>query len=181
VKRIRRIGLSLVLAVALLVAMPMATMAANPTVSITVKAEVVSITNTQAAWDIGTIATSATVYFSATGAQDDDYSQIENTGSVAVDIEIQGTTIEGGTYDWTGSAAGTPGDQIYGLLANSEAAPTVYDIVVKSASYVDLIANLVVDDTYTWSMKFLGPTAFHASDDGNEKTGTVTLVASKHT
>jgi len=179
--RIRQLGLSLVLAVALLGVLAVPAFAANPTVSITVTAEVVAITNTEANWAIGTIATSATVYFSATGSQDDDYSQIDNTGSVAVDIEIQGTTIEGGSYDWTASATGTPGSEIYGLLANSEATPTVYDIVVKSSDYVDLIANLVVDDLYDWSMKFLGPTAFNANDDGAEKTATVTLVASKHT
>jgi hypothetical protein len=181
VKRIRRIGLSLVLAVVLLVAMPLATMAANPTVSITVTAEVVSITNTQAAWAIGNVATTATVYFSATGAQDDNYSQIENTGSVAVDIEIQGTNIEGGTYDWTLASDGVAGDQIYGLWANSPSNGPTYNVTVKSSSYVDITTNLAADGTYDWSMKFLGPTAFHASDDGNEKTATVTLVASKHT
>jgi len=177
--RIRQLGLSLVLALALLGALAVPAFAANPTVSITVTAEVVAITNTQANWAIGVVDTSATVYFSATGAQDDDYSQITNTGSVTVDIEIQGTLIEGGDYDWALDATGTPGSEIYGLLANSEAAPTVYDIVVKPSAYVDLIAGLVKTDTYDWSMKFLGPTAFNANDAGAEKTSTVTLVASK--
>lgn len=177
-RKIRRVALSLVLAMALLVMLAFPAGAANPTVSITVTAKVVSITNTQSTWGIGTVDTSATVYFSATGSQDDDYSQIENTGSVTVDIEIQGTDIEGGSYDWTLSATGTPGSETYGLLANSEATPTVYDIVVKSSSYNDLIAGLVKDDTYDWSMKFLGPTAFNANDDGAEKSATVTLVAS---
>jgi hypothetical protein len=170
--------LSLVLAVALLVGLPLTMMAANPTVSITVTAQVVSITNTQAAWDIGTVDTTATVYFSATGAQDDNYSQITNTGSVAVDIEIQGTNIEGGSYDWTLAADGVAGDQIYGLWANNPSNGSTYNVTVKSSAYQDITTNLAADGTYDWSMKFLGPTAFHASDDGNEKTATVTLVAS---
>ena len=176
-RKFRRITLSLVLAVALLAMLVVPVTAANPTVSITVTAKVVSITNTQSSWAIGTVAVDAVVYFSATGAQDDDYSQITNTGSVSVDIEIQGTDIEGGTYDWT--LAATTGDQQYSLFANSESTPTVYDVEVKSSAYNDLTTSLTASDTYDWSMKFSAPTAFHASDDGNEKSATVTLVASE--
>ena len=177
-KQFRRIALSLALTVALLGLFAVPAFAANPTVSITVTAEVVSITNTQATWAIGTVATDAVVYFSATGSQDDDYSQIENTGSVAVDVEIQGTDIEGGDYDWTLAAAA--GSETYSLYANSESTPTVYDIEVKSSSYNDLTTNLAASGTYDWSMKFTAPSAFNAADDGNQKTATVTLVASKY-
>lgn len=178
-KRIRRIGLSLVLAVALLVAMPLTTMAAgNPTVAITVTAEVVSITNSENTWNMATIATSATVYFSANNLEDVDYSTITNTGSVNVDIEIQGTVINGeGVYDWTW--AEDPGDQIYSLYAYNVTS-AAYDIAVKTADFVDIKVNLAPDGTYLWSMKFEGPTAFNAADPGDAKTATVTLVASKH-
>ena len=175
---LKRTGLSLVLALALLAAVAVPAFAANPTVSITVTAQVVSITNTQATWAIGVVDVDDVVYFSATGAQDDDYSQITNTGSVAVDIEIQGTDIEGGDYDWT--LAATAGSEQYSLYANSESTPTVYDVEVKSSTYGDLTTNLAVDGTYDWSMKFTAPSAFNASDDGNEKSATVTLVASKY-
>lgn len=177
-KRLRGISLSLMLAVALLTMLAVPAFAANPTVSITVTAEVVSITNTEATWAIGTVATDAVVYFSATGSQDDDYSQITNTGSVAVDVEIQGTDIEGGDYDWTLAAAA--GSETYQLYANSESTPTVYDVEVKSSVYNDLTTNLAADGTYDWSMEFTAPSAFNAADDGNEKTATVTLVASKY-
>ena len=178
-KKIRRIALSLVLAVVLTLGLVAPALAANPTVSITVTAEVVAITNTQSAWGIGTVAVDAVVYFSATGSQDDDYSQIENTGTVAVDVEIQGTDIEGGDYDWTLAAAA--GSEIYSLHANNATTPTVYDKEVKDASYVDILTDLAADGTSDWSMKFVAPTAFNAADDGVEKTATVTLVASKHT
>jgi len=179
-RKLIRIALSLVLAVALLVVFALPAGAANPTVSITVTAQVVSITNSEDTWAIGTVAADAVVYFSATGAQDDDYSQITNTGSVTVDVEIQGTNIEGGDYDWT--LASAAGSEQYSLYANKQATPTVYDVEVKTSSYVDITAagGLAADGTNDWSMKFTAPTAFNANDDGNQKTATVTLVASLH-
>ena len=179
-RKFRRIALSLVLAVALLASFVVPVAAANPTVSITVTAEVVAITNTQASWGIGTVAVDAVVYFSATGVQDDDYSQITNTGSVTVDVEIQGTDIEGGVYDWTLATAAA--SETYSLYANKQATPTVYDVEVKSSVYGDITAagGLAALGTNDWSMKFTAPTGFNAADDGAEKSATVTLVASKH-
>jgi len=179
----KKLGLLLVvaaLALSLLVP-PLTASAVNPTVTITVKAQVVSITNTQNSWDIGTILVNAVVYFSAAGTQDDDYSQITNTGNVTCDVEIQGVNIEGGSYDWT--LATTAGSEQYSLYANKQATPTVYDVEVKSSSYVDITAaaGLAALGTNDWSMKFTAPSAFNASDDGAEKSATVTLVASKHT
>jgi len=178
-RKIRRVALSLVLAVLLTLGLVGPALAGNPTVAITVTAEVVSITNTESVWGIGTVAVDAVVYFSATGSQDDDYSQIENTGTVAIDVEIQGTDIEGGDYDWT--LADAAGSEIYSLYANNATTPTVYDKEVKDASYVDILTDLAADGTSDWSMKFTAPTAFNAADDGEEKSATITLVASKHT
>lgn len=177
-RKFRRIATSLLVAVTLLAMLVVPVAAANPTVAITVTAQVVSITNTQSSWGIGTVALDAVVYFSATGSQDDDYSQVENTGSVAVDVEIQGTDIEGGDYDWTLAAAA--GSEIYSLHANSEGTPTVYDVEVKSSVYNDLTTNLAISGTYDWSLKFVAPTAFNAADDGAQKSSTLTLVASKY-
>ena len=134
------------------------------------------ISNTPSSWAIGVVGTSDVVYFSATGAQDDDYALITNTGNCVVDIQIQGQDIEGGSYDWV--LASTADSEQYSLYANSEATPTVYDIEVKSSSYNNLCADLVEDDTYSWSIKFTAPTAFNANEDGEQKATTVTLVAS---
>jgi len=167
-----------VMAVSLL--FPVAVLAANPVVTITVSAQTVAITNTQDTWVIGPVLVNAVVYFSATGAADPDYSQIENTGNVAVDVEIRGIDAEGGTYDWVLAAAA--GDKIYQLYANSEAAPTTYNVEVMSAGYVDLCTNLAAtgSDKYVWSMEFTAPTIFDALDTGADKIATVTLVASIH-
>lgn len=153
-------------------------LAADPEVAITVTAQVISVTNTQATWGIGNIVPDDVVYFSATGSQDDDYSQLNNTGNVAIDVEIQGENIEGGDYDWTLATAAA--SETYSLYANDDATPTVYDIEVKSSAYNDLTGNLAVDATADWSMKFTAPTAFNAADDGAEKSATITLVASKY-
>lgn len=150
--------------------------AVDPDVDITVTAQVISITNTQATFAIGVVEAGdgATKWGSS-----DTHSQIENTGNVAVDIEIQGTDLEGGTYDWT--LGTTAGDKIYSLYANSEGAPTVYDVEVKSSLYNDLTTNLAASATYDWSMQFTPPTIFDAADDGAQKSSTLTLVASKYT
>jgi len=179
-KGFRRIALSLVLAVSLLVGSALPLVAANPTVSITVTAELVAITNSEDTWGIGAVVVDDVKYFSVDNVQDDDYSQITNTGSVTVDVAIQGTDLTG-TPNWT-LAATTAADQ-YTLFANKQATPTVYDVEVKSsAEYNDITAaaGLAVDGTNDWSMNFTAPSSFGGTEDGNEKSGTVTLVASKH-
>ena len=85
----------LVVILLLAAVLPGVALAANPEVTITVTAQIVAITNTQATWTVSTpIAVDAIVYFSADDTQNDDYSQIENTGNAAVDVEIQTALIK---------------------------------------------------------------------------------------
>lgn len=164
----------LVIAVILAMGLPCSSvLAADPEVAITITAELVAMTNTQATFAIGTVEAGdgATKWGSS-----DTYSTAENTGSVAIDIELQGENIEGGVYDWTLAAAA--GDKIYQLYANSDHS-TTYNIEVKSSAYTDLTTSLAADATWTWSMEFTPPTIFDAADAGAEKTSTLTLVASK--
>jgi len=177
-KKLLAVALALAGAVGAL--FPAVALAANPEVGITVYGDIIAITNSQDTWAVGHVtAGGAAVYFSADGSADPDYSLITNTGNQAVDIQIQGTDLEGGDYDWTLGAAA--GDKVYQLYANTEGAPTVYDVEVKSSSYVDLTTNLAKAGIYDWSMEFTPPTVFDAADDGGAKTGTVTLVARLHT
>ena len=174
-RKLRRIALSLVLAVALVVAFTAPAFAQNPTVSISVKARLIAITNSQDTWDMGVVAIDGVKYFSADNAQDDDYSRITNTGSVAVDVEIQGTDLTG-TPTWT--LATSVGADTYTLYANKELTPTVYDVEVKKASYADIVTGLAAAGTNDWSMKFTAPSSFGGTENGATKSGTVTLVAS---
>jgi len=178
-RNLRRTALSLVLAMALLVVTAVPAGAQNPTVSITVRAQTISITNSKATWDIGLVTVSDTKYFSTDNAQDDDWSRITNTGNVAVDVAISGTDFVAAntTFNWVLAAAA--GDQIYSLYANKQATPTVYDVEVKKAAPVNIVTSLAAAGTNDWSMNFTAPSAFHAEDNGLEKAATVTLVASK--
>ena len=173
-----RILICLLVALTLLLIPATSALATNPTVTMTVTAGLLTITNSQDTWALGVATPDEVIYFSAAGTEDDDYSLATNTGNLAVDIEIQGTNFEGGTYDWTLATAA--GDQQYSLYANSGNGTSTYDTEVKSSSYVDLIADLAPDAGYSWSMKFTAPSAFHASDDASEKSATVTLVVSEH-
>jgi len=155
-------------------------MAANPTVSMNVTAGIISINNTIDTWALGYATPDEVIYFSADGTQNDTYSSIGNDGNLAVDVEIQGTNFEGGSYDWTLATAA--GSEQYSLYANKAATPTVYDVEVKTSAYVDITpaAGLAASATNAWSMKFTAPSSFNANDDGAVKTATVTLVASEH-
>jgi len=178
VKRIRRIGLSLVLAVALLVAFALPVSADNPVVQITVTAQVVSISNSQNAWAIGVVTLNDVKYFSANNAEDDDYSLVTNTGSVAVDVALDGTDFDGtDALDWVLAAAA--GSEQYSLYANSGNGTATYNIEVDKSSTNFLVETLPVDGTYKWSMNFTAPSAFDASEDGEPKSASVTLVSSK--
>ena len=154
-------------------------LAANPEVAITVSAAVISITNTQATWAIGVVEVDEFKYFAVDpDVQDDDYSQIANTGNAAVDVEIQGTDLIGTTYDWTLAAAAT--NQTYSLYAISGNGTGAYNVEVTNApAYNDLATSLAASDIWNWSMNLTIPDEFHVSDTGDAKSGTVTLVASK--
>lgn len=181
-RKIRRIGLSLVLTVFLTMSLVVPAFAANPTVTITVNAATVSITNTQTTWNItalvGAVNVDDIVYFSADGVADIDYSQIANTGNVAVSVEIQGGDFVdvGAVYNWTLAAA--TGAMEYTLYAYNVSGAG-YTTEVKGSSYVDIVGNLATSGTYDWSMKFTAPSSFDAADDGGAKTTTITLVASQ--
>jgi hypothetical protein len=134
-----------------------------------------AITNSQSAWAMGYVQVNDVRYFSAGGAQDDDYATVTNTGTCPVNVAIQGLDMEGGAYDWT--LASAAGNQTYSLYANSGNGSSTYNTEVKKSSYSNLCAALVVNGTYLWSMKFTAPTIYSPSDDGAQKTTTVTLVA----
>jgi len=173
-RKFRRMGLSLVLAVVLLVSFTVPAMAGNPTVAITVTARVISITNSQNQWPVGIVAPSDTPKW----GDDDTHSEIENTGNADVHVRIQGTDLVDQVntdYNWTLAASGDPGDQAYGLKATG----TEYNIIVKKEADTpgDITTDLAPAGKVTWSMTMYVPTAFHGDDGGGEKQATVTLIA----
>jgi len=176
-RNLRRTALSLVLAVALLAALAVPAFASNPTVSITVSARLISITNTEDTWAIGVVAVTNTKYFSADNLQNNTYSRITNTGNVPVTVKISGTDFVAGnaTFNWVLAAAA--GNQTYSLKANWDGGAT-YNITVKKADPETLVAGLAKASTHDWSMLFTAPDEFHIDDDGLDKSASVTLVTS---
>jgi hypothetical protein len=177
-KKLKFLLLAPIVIIALVLSLTTPALAVNPQVTITVTAGVVSITNTQANWALGYATASEVIYFSATGAQDDDYSTANVTGNINVDIEIQGTDFDG-SYPWILGA--TSDAEQYSLYANSTNGSATYNIEVKSSSYTNLVEDLAPNILYVWSMKFTAPSSFDANEDMAEKSATVTLVASEHT
>ena len=178
-RKIRRLGLSLVLAVLMLVGLTVPA-AANEVVTIYVSAQFVAITNSEAVWNITVVGLGGTAYFSATNAEDDTYSQILNTGNVACNVSLHGTDFvaTNTSYNWDLDTAA--GNQTYSLYTNSGGVPTVYDVEVREeAVFANLCTSLAPAGTYDWSMLFTAPDEFHATDDGGYKTASVTLVAIK--
>lgn len=173
-----RLLIAVIVALMMVLIPATAALATNPTVTITVTAGLLTITNSQNTWALGYATPSEVDYFSANNAEDDDYSMVVNTGNLAVDVEIQGVNFEGGDYDWTLGTASA--NQTYSLYANKSATPTVYDTEIKSSSYTDLTTDLAASANVTWSMKFTAPSVFNVNDNGAEKSATVTLVASEH-
>ncbi len=100
------------------------------------------------------------------------YFTITNNSGGAVTITIGGTDMTGGGYTWDLADDGSPGDMIYGLYAGLDGG--AYTIVVKeSAPYNTLKAGLADSGTQDFGLKIYTPTNF---DDGNSKSGTITLT-----
>jgi len=177
VRKIRRLGLSLVLAVLLALGFVVPAMAGNPTVTIYVSAKVVSISNSQATWNITVVAPNAVAYFSANNLQNNTYSQITNTGNVAVDVTPQCTDFVASNVSYNWELDTNAGDQAYSLYFNTEAGADTYNVEIDEDGTA-WINELAVDDIYDWSAKFTAPTVFHVDDDGSYKQATITLVSS---
>jgi len=98
---------------------------------------------------------------------------ITNNSGGAVTITIGGTDMTGGGYTWDLSDDASNGDMIYGMHAGLSGGS--YNIVVReTAPYNTLKAGLGDGGTQAFGLQLYTPTNF---DDGNAKSGTVTLTA----
>lgn len=107
--KITKLMLSLMVALLLTFSIVATTEAANPTISITVTARVVSISNTPSSWDFDLVDTNSTYETGLTCFN------TTNVGNCEVDISISGSNMTGGGHTWELSDTATPGDMVYGL------------------------------------------------------------------
>ena len=99
---------------------------------------------------------------------------VENLSGGAVDITISGTDMTGGGYTWDLADDGSPGDMTYALKAGLDGGD--YTIIVReTATYNTLVSSLADSGTQDWGLKMWTPTTF--DNEGNEKSGTITLTA----
>lgn len=101
--------------------------------------------------------------------------EIENTGTVAIDIAIRGDDIAGG-IPWTLSDTATVGNNTYGLKAGVYGGS--YDVIVKKTSpYNTLISNLGLYSSQQFGLILFTPSTV---SDGVTKIGSVSLVVTAH-
>lgn len=128
------------------------------------------ITNTPDTWSIGIVAVGSSSNTTI------DYFAINNTGNCPVDITIQGTNLTAGDDTWELAADATPGENIYGLMAGLDDGDDLFDTVVNLTANT-FVTNLAEAVTQNWGLNMSMPTSL-SGFDGNNMTGTVTLVAS---
>ncbi len=163
----KRIALTLIVALLLTFSVVATTGAANPTITITVTARVVSISNTPSSWDFELVDSASTYETGLTCFN------TTNDGNCEVDISISGSNMTGSGFTWELSDTATPSDMVYGLKVGLSGGN--YTIIVKlNSPYNYLAENLTVDSSQQWGLKIWTPTDY---DDGNDKTGTVTITA----
>jgi len=103
------------------------------------------------------------------------YFTITNNSGGAVTITIGGTDMTGGGHTWDLSDDGSAGDMIYGLYAGLDDGDDNYDVVVREDTpYNTLVSGLADEGTQDFGLNISVPTNF---DDGNSKSGTITLTA----
>ena len=161
----------MVVALVTAIVIPMSVSAVTTaTVVITASGTYVAITNSQASWAIGQVATSATnTWGSATN-----YSTISNTGNVSVSIFLTGNNLIGSTDTWTLNTS--PGTETYQLEDNMATASTFNQNITTGG--VTAKTGVAAAGTAVWSMIFIGPTSF-TGYGGNTLTATLTISASQ--
>jgi hypothetical protein len=178
----KRILVSLLVALVMVVGMALPAFAATTaTVTVTATPTYIALTNSVNTWAMGTVAESST-YWWATGDVEPDpndvyeaadmKSEIENTGSVAEDIDIKVAAFTGGV-GWAISTDATPGADEISIRAAITGGSTAALIQVITTD-TELKDNLAAAGKVKWMMQ--GKTGTFS--DGVAKSGTVTLTAS---
>jgi hypothetical protein len=154
-------------------------------VDITATPSFISMTNTEGTWTLNTVSES-TSYWWATGDVEpnpnttfeaaDMKSEIENTGTVAVDIGIVADNFTGGV-GWA-LVTGAAGANTVHLQAGTTGCASIAAMLdLEDGASQELVDNLTATSTIKWCMLLQTGTF----TDGVEKVGLVTLTATLHT
>lgn len=167
----KRLVISVVLAVALLVVPVSGALAATDTVTVTATPSYVSISNSSGSFDFGVIIESSTPN-TTTG-----YFTVTNNSTVTIDLTI-GCSGWSGTTAWTYGAAGADAGQLKASSTNGGTGGSTgagnYDLTVPSGSSVLMCDDLSSGTNPAWELQLDAPTSFN---HGYQQTTTVTLTA----
>jgi len=174
---------SLTLALALLAASAVPVFAATTQqVTVTATPEYIALTNSEASWAAGNVAASGTYWWTSdTEAPEEPFvdgdmkSTITNTGSIAEDIDIKVAAFTGGV-GWAISTDDSPGEDEVSLRAGITGTANEAAMVQVITTDTELKSNLASSGTVKWCLEMETGTF----TDGVEKSGTVTLTASKY-
>lgn len=165
-------GLIALLMVMALILVPSGVVSAAPSqeVTITAKGSFISISNSPASYDFGTVAAS-TNYSTIAGCF-----TVTNGSSVLIDVTI-GTNntnwVSDGGANWTHDDTGTPDADTAALYSspNNEA----WNIIVKNATPNNIVSSQDAETNFQWELRLMSPTSF---TDGKAKAIKVVLTAS---
>ena len=102
---------------------------------------------------------------------------ITNNSGAAVSITVEGSDWVGGDDIWTLSDTATPGANTVGLKVGLDDADDEFDIIVrKNTPFNILVSALADEEAVSWGTELYLPTSW-PDYDGQEMTGTITLVA----
>ena len=175
----RILGLIAALVMVLSISAP-ALAATSATVTITFTGTVIAMTNSEAAWSVGTVASSGTYWWTAAGTApspepfeaNDMKSTITNTGSVAEDFDVKCTNFTGGA-GITLSTDDTPGANEVSIRAGRTGTTNEAAMVQVITTDTELVSNLAAAGTIAICLEMETGT-FSVPD---AQSGTLTLTA----
>lgn len=184
-KRLLRIIIPVIISLILVIGMVIPVSAATTQdVTVTATPTYLAITNSEASWAVGVVATSGTYWWTGdTTAPEEPFidgdmkSTITNTGSIASDVDVKVAAFTGGV-GWTISTDDTPAAGEISLRAGITGTANEAGMIQIITTDTELVDNLAAAGTKKWCMEMETPASF---TDGVEKSGTVTLTIRAHT
>ena len=191
-RAMKRLLISFVLAVALLVVPIAGALAATDTVTVTATPSFLGITNSPGNWILNgitgdSVIESATTYYanplgdtaapSATVLAGECRFTITNTSSVPTYVVIDIGDFTGGSDPMTNSDAGTNGAGVFGAFSWYEGMTYSSKVIAQTTGSDNLTDNLAANTNLNWGMEVLTQT--DAWTGGTSSTATITITVTE--
>jgi hypothetical protein len=185
--RAKRLLISIIMAMVLVIGLVLPVFATSATADVTITAtpEYLAMTNSEADWTIGGVATNTTKWWTASGnapaepfVANDMKSTVTNIGSVISDVKIHGHDFTSTPPSWTLDVDGSPGADSISIKYGITGLDLIANMTYLTKSDVEIMDSLAATDgACKWCMSLLTGTSFTA---GEAQSGVVTLTIFKH-